>query len=313
MKRLTKEEFVEKAIKIHGYNYDYTLVNYINNSTEVLIICKKCGKVFSQKPIKHLVGHGCRFCKIKKIADSQRMSCSEFISRAQKIHGDKYDYSKVKYIDSSTKVCIICKKHNCDFFQTPNNHLRGQGCCLCGREKVSELYSKNTDWFIEKAESIHGDTYDYSRVKYINSWTKVIILCPKHGEFEQKPNTHLSGHGCPICKSSKGEFKIEEYLKNNDIEYKRQYRITLERYLFSRNSLRVDFFLPQHNIFIEFNGIQHYEFNSYFHKSEDDFKVQVERDKRLKKYCKKNKTKLIIIKYNQVGKIEKILKYNIVK
>lgn len=313
MKRLTNEEFIEKSIKIHGDIYDYSLVDYINNSTDVSIICKKCGNIFSQKPIKHLVGHGCRFCKRKELANSQKMPCSEFISRAQKIHGDKYDYSKVKYINNSTKVCIICKKHNHEFFQTPNNHLSGQGCYLCGREKVSRLYSKNTYLFIEKAKSIHGDTYGYSRVKYINSWTKVIIICKKHGEFEQEPNSHLSGHGCPICKSSKGELKIEEYLKNNEIEYKRQHKIKLERYMFSRNSLKVDFFLPQHNTFIEFNGIQHYEFNPYFHKSEDDFKVQVERDKRLKDYCKKNKIKLITIKYNQIGKIGKILKHNIVK
>lgn len=313
MKRMTTDEFIFKARKKHGDKYDYSLVNYINNNTEVSIICKKCGIVFYQKPIKHLAGQGCRFCAIKERANLQKINYDDFIRRAKIVHGDKYDYSKVEYIDSATKICIICKKHNYEFFQTPNNHLRGQGCYLCGKEKVSKLYSKNTDWFIGKAKSIHGDTYDYSHVNYVNSWTNVRILCRKHGEFEQKPNTHLSGHGCPICKSSKGELKIEEYLKSNSIEYKRQYKIALEHQIFSRNKLKADFFLPQYNTIIEFNGIQHYEKNSYFHKSEDDFNVQVERDKRLRDYCKKNKIKLIIIKYNQVDKIEESLKYNIVK
>lgn len=107
--------------------------------------------------------------------------------------------------------------------------------------------------------------------------------------------------------------KINDYLKQNNIEYKAQYPIKLEQQMFSRNNLKIDFYLPKYNTFIEFNGEQHYKRIPYFHKSEDDFQMQVERDKRLKDYCKKNKIKLIVIKYNQINKIEKILNKELTK
>lgn len=381
MKRLTKEEFEYKARLIHGDAYDYSLVEYINNSTEVLIICRQCNKVFSQKPIKHLSGHGCRDCKIKAISNSRRMSYNDFVQKSKMKHGDKYDYSKVNYVNSSTKVCIICKKHNYEFWQTPNNHLGGQGCLICGRERISNLYSKDTKWFAERAKIAHGDRYDYSLVEYINNHTKVKIICPDHGAFEQVPYAHLSGHGCPkcgvdkfiqqntkdteyfiekaievhgdkydyskveysgskvevciICKtcgrefyqtpnahfrghgcpyhtSYKGEDMIEEFFKENDIKYTKQYRINLPVKMFSRNKIRVDFYLPNHNTIVEFNGIQHYEYIPFFHRGEDAFVMQVERDNRLIDYCKDNEINLIVIKYNQIKEIGNILN-NIVK
>ena len=126
----------------------------------------------------------------------------EFIAKAKLVHGDKYDYSKVEYVGALTKVCIICPKHG-EFCQEANSHLRGQGCPKCKYEKQT----CTTDEFIAKAKKIHGDKYDYSKVEYVNDRTKVCIICPKHGEFWQTPNHHLSGCGCPKC-------GIENHCKN---------------------------------------------------------------------------------------------------
>ena len=119
-----------------------------------------------------------------------------FIEKAKQIHGDKYDYSKVEYVNSHTKVCIICPKHG-EFWQTPNNHTHKtnpKGCPSCnGTKKLT------TKEFIEKAKKIHGNKYDYSKVEYINNLTKVCIICPKHGQFWQTPNKHLTGCNCPFC------------------------------------------------------------------------------------------------------------------
>lgn len=164
-----------------------------------------------------------------------------------------------------------------------------------------------TEEFIAKAKMVHGDKYDYSKVNYINCSTKVCIICPEHGEFWQIPNAHLRGVGCPICKTSKGEDLIDAYLGKHNLSYKRQFNIKLNTALFSRNNLRVDFFLTDVNAIIEFNGIQHYKRNSYFHKDDNDFLLQIDRDNRLKEYCKKNKINLIVIKYNQINKIDEIL------
>lgn len=120
-----------------------------------------------------------------------------FINKSLKIHGNKYDYSKVKYINSHAKVNIICPIHG-EFKMIANNHLNGQGCPDCGGTK-----KLTKEQFIEKANKIHGNKYDYSKVEYINNKTRVCITCPKHGEFLMRPNDHLSGHGCPDCGGTK--------------------------------------------------------------------------------------------------------------
>lgn len=124
------------------------------------------------------------------------------IEKAIEKHGDKYDYSKVEYVNTKTKVCIICPEHG-KFFQTPNDHVSGgKGCVKCGFASNALKRSKNIDKFIEDAKKLHGDKYDYSKVEYINSSTKVIIICKNHGElteFTQTPNKHLEGRGCPDC------------------------------------------------------------------------------------------------------------------
>lgn len=121
------------------------------------------------------------------------LTTEEFIERAKKIHGDTYDYSKVNYKNTKTKVTIICPIHG-EFEQTPDKHLLGHGCYMCSKNR-----KKDTNEFIKRAREIHGDKYDYSKVNYTNNVTPVIIICPKHGEFYQTPHTHLAKKGCPMC------------------------------------------------------------------------------------------------------------------
>lgn len=187
MKRKTRDEFIADARKVHGNKYDYSQVDYVSTSENVCIICPIHG-TFYQKPYHHLLGQGCRQC-----AGTEQMDTLSFVWKAKKVHGNKFDYSKVNYVNTRTKVCIFCPEHG-EFWQTPHRHLRGDGCAKC-----SGLKKKNTEQFIRDAISIHGNKYDYRKVDYINSSTKVIISCPIHGEFEQTPNSHLSGSGCPNC------------------------------------------------------------------------------------------------------------------
>ena len=133
------------------------------------------------------------------------MTTEEFIQKAQRVHGNKYDYSKVEYVASKTKVCIICPKHG-EFWQIPNSHLRGIGCSKCGKESAAKLQTATKDSFIERAKQMHGSQYDYSKVQYINSATKVCIICKQHGEFWQRPYAHTQGAGCPLC----GKIKIRK-------------------------------------------------------------------------------------------------------
>src|SRR6478672_1334631 len=125
-----------------------------------------------------------------------------FIKHAIETHGNKYDYNKVKYINSKTKVKIICKIHGL-FEQTPSNHLFGKGCKKCSTIETSLKLKKTTDDFIKKVIEIHGDKYNYYKVEYKNAHTKIKIECKIHGEFEQTPNSHLRGSGCIECWKNK--------------------------------------------------------------------------------------------------------------
>ena len=131
---------------------------------------------------------------------AKRLTQVEFIEKAKEIHGDKYDYSKVNYVNNITKVCIVCPIHGV-FYQAPVSHLNGRGCKKCGQNRVSDKLSMSSNDFIKKAVAIHGKKYDYSKVEYKNNRVKVCIICPTHGEFWQTPNHHLLGHGCKKCQN----------------------------------------------------------------------------------------------------------------
>ena len=138
------------------------------------------------------------------------MITNTIIQRFIEKHGNKYDYSKVEYINAITKVIIICPEHG-EFLQTPHAHLKGQGCPQCAKISRIKQKTSNTNNFIEKAKKIHGDKYDYSKVKYKLQNEKVTIICPEHGEFLQTPHNHLSGYGCPECKKASLKNLRERY------------------------------------------------------------------------------------------------------
>lgn len=139
------------------------------------------------------------------------MTTEEFIQKAKAIHGDKYDYSKVDYVNNHTKVIIMCPEHG-EFPQNPHNHLFGNGCPKCARQRTADRERKTTEWFVEKARQAHGSRFDYSKVNYLNNHTPVIISCPIHGEFQQTPTNHLKGQGCPACGRKKLQLTQEEVL-----------------------------------------------------------------------------------------------------
>lgn len=148
-----------------------------------------------------------RFNMAKRI-----LTTEVFIEKAIKIHGNKYDYSKVKYVNSKTKVCIICPKHG-EFWQFPNNHLSGHGCQKCVLEKSYKTNRMTSEEFIKKARKVYGDKYVYLNIEYINARTNVCIICPEHGEFWQTPDNHLHGHECPKCAHRSYKYTTEEWIK----------------------------------------------------------------------------------------------------
>ena len=249
------DSFIEKARQIHGNKYNYSQVRYIDANTKVTIICPIHGP-FEQTPALHLLGHGCKHCHKRsgkhKLEDkySVRYSTETWIAKAKEIWGNKYIYDKVVYVNNSTKVTIICPIHG-PFEINPSDHLRGYGCRECATDK-SKLTIED---FISKARKIHGDKYDYSLVEYVNNYTEVCIICPKHGKFWQTPVSHLQGNGCKKCHQSHLERTIKKLLKEQKIEYVPQKRF---EWLKFKKDQYIDIFLEEYKLAIECQGGQHF-------------------------------------------------------
>ena len=279
-KRLTIQELIVRAKEVHGDKYDYSLVENEGLFVKNKIICKKCGNVFEMPFNNHInQKQGCKFCKHR----SYRYSTDEWVDKAKKIHGDKYDYSKVNYINKNTKICIICPKHG-EFWITPDKHVNSkQGCPKCAKN-----YRLDTDLFIKKARLIHCEFYNYDKCLYKDTETKVCIVCPEHGEFWQTPHGHLNGQGCPKCHEEKNinEIKLFNFI-NDNIGHKvvSQYK---SNWLEGQS---IDIFIPDINVGVEYQGIQHFKPVRYFGGNKK-YEYTVSKDKEKFEKCKNNGIKL---------------------
>lgn len=296
-----KKQFLKKAYKLHKNNFDYSKINFINSYTPVTIICRKHGE-FKQTPRTHISkfgknkNYGCKKCKI----DSDRISQDEFIRKANKIHNYKYDYSKTKYIDYKHPITVICKTHG-EFNVMPFHHIAKKHpgkCGLCKNDKKQEL-------FLKLAKLKHGDKYDYSKSVYTKYLNKLIITCPKHGDFMQTPNGHLAGSGCSKCSESRYEEIISNLLKSYNINFIQEFKLPGINY-------RWDFFIPDINLIIEYHGEQHYRSRGYLWGTEDRVKKTKENDAIKKGILISKKIPFEVIAYKDNHKVDLIL-FNILK
>ena len=220
---------------------------------------------------------------------NRKETFEEFLRKANEKHKDKgYVYSEKSFINMHTPMTITCPKHGI-FRTTPNSHLRYE-CCACSYEKRASNYKLTTEEFNNKAIKIHGDKYDYSKSEYKGTKIPILIICPKHGEFWQKPNDHLSGKGCSKCNTSHLEKECEKFLIKNRINFETQKKFPW----LGRQSL--DFYLPDYNIAIECQGKQHFGYGGW--KKDYDFDKIYTLDEKKYNICKENN---IIICY-LVGK-----------
>lgn len=194
-KKKSTAEFVSEAVKKHGGRYDYSNTKYVASNAKVSVLCLVDGHgEFFVTPNNHLKGSGCPKCY-----GTPKLSKDDFVAKATKIHGDIYDYSFVEYRGNKAKVDILCKKHGL-FSQKPNSHLSGSGCPSCALENSGNGLKLSYKDFIDRAITVHGNKYDYSRSEYKGSHTKLIVTCPEHGDFSVKPNNHIRNKsGCPLC------------------------------------------------------------------------------------------------------------------
>lgn len=192
---LTKKEFLVRAFRVHGSKYSYVGVNYVSMHQKVTIECPEHG-TFSQSPANHLSGKGCSACGEQRRARKQARTTSLFVTQAIKKFGQKFDYSKVEYVNQYTDVTITCPVHG-DFDVKPKDFLKSPHGCKSCRFNIPV----STSDFIQRARDKNGDLCDYSGTEYTGYNEKVDIICLRHGKFSQKASAHLRSKttGCPQC------------------------------------------------------------------------------------------------------------------
>ncbi len=237
-RKLTREQFIEKANIAHNFKYDYSLVEYINNKTNIIIVCPSHG-IFQQTPDKHINSK----TKCPKCSGKYQPTTNDFIEKANRVHNNKYDYSLVQYINTHTKIKIICP--TCGIFkQSPHIHLTGKyGCRVCGTIAGASKITHSTGQFIEKSNDVHNNKYDYSLVQYINTHTKVQIICSIHGKFLQMPYKHLQGAGCPTCSSISGAFahtlSTSDFIEKANKVHNSKYDYSLVEYIGTHSKVKI--------------------------------------------------------------------------
>lgn len=213
----THQQFIDRATAVHNGMYDYSLVQYVHNKTPVTIVCGQHG-LFTQTPVSHIQGHGCKQCgrekahAAAKITNAKNtLTTQQFIDRATQSHGNTYDYSNTVYKNWTTKVDILCKTHGV-FTQRPGKHIDPKsptGCPKCANKQ------QTTDDFIRKSQLKHGELYDYSKSVYVNDITKITITCKEHGDFKMLPSNHHSlGQGCTACYRIRAQDNIGYYAEH---------------------------------------------------------------------------------------------------
>jgi len=286
-------EFLNRAAKTHGGRYIYDENSYIDFTTKMRIECSEHGW-FKQKPHSHIsMRSGCPICGILQTAKSNEKGWGSVLNMFKEVHNNRYSYDESTYKDVSSKMKIKCNIHGW-FLQKPYQHYSGSGCNKCAIIEVHEKQKINFKEFKKRSQLKHGSRYNYSEEDYVDIFTPIKISCEKHGEFYQKPHDHYRGSGCPKCQSSRGENAVRLILKELDIEFKEQKTFEGLEY---RNKLRCDFYIPNTNTVIEYNGLQHYEPISIFGGLKGLEETQ-KRDVVKYDYLAKNKIKLIIIRYD---------------
>lgn len=283
---MKSNEFINQAKLIHNNKYDYSKADYKNTQIKVCIICPEHGE-FWQTPYSHLKGCGCPKCYGNK-----KLTTEEFISRSKEIHKDKYDYSKTTYVNKRTTVIIVCPIHG-DFKQLAGHHLRGQGCPECGKQYAKMWRKGKFNDFVKESNKRFNEEYVFPFIKeeYENSHSKITIIHKKCGiRFVKVACDHLTSRfgGCPCCYISNMEEDIRRFLDEEKIKYQTEKTFQWLKY---KNYLRLDFYLPEYNIAIECQGLQHFK-EVKFDENYSTLEETINRDNIKYKLCQEHGIKL---------------------
>lgn len=289
-KRKTHEEFVAE-MAVENPNV-MLLEKYTNSRVKLSCKCMTHQQKFEMTSRELLKGRGCEMCQRENRSKGQQKTHGEFVSDLKKINPSVEILGE--YVGSANKIACRCRIDGSLWEATPNNLLRGSGCPECGLKRRTEKRAKTHEEFVEDIKAINANIKILGN--YINSKTKLLCECQLDGhKWESTPSDLLNGYGCPRCNASKGEKTIESVLSTKEIKYKCQHTFIDCRHKYK---LRFDFYLPETQTAIEFDGIQHFKPIDFFG-GQPAFEQQQKRDGIKDRYCKENNIKLIRIPYTE--------------
>ena len=301
----TLETFLEKSLEIHGNKYNYSLISMSDfdygSKHKIPIICNKCEYIWDVSITSHIYNsYSCPSC-----VGLAPWTLERFLIRANEVHDQRYDYSLIKeedIINGDSKIQLTCNKCQYKWVTRISNHVYGHGCPDC---------VGNAPWtlerFLKRSNKIHDQRYDYSLIKeenIIKGNSKIQLKCNTcEYMWVTKVNNHVNGSGCPKCKFSKGELVCSKHLENLNIEYEPEYRLN------SIKSKRYDFYFEYNGkqYLLEYDGIQHFEFISHFHRTLDEFHQRQEVDIMKTKTALKYGYNIIRIDYTNLDKVDEHL------
>ena len=304
----TTEAFIERAKSIHGNKYDYSLTEYKSAHSKIKFKCNRCGGIIEQQACDHLrTQGGCRKCGEKESHEPRKLTEKQFWESVLNYNKEKnwnLDFSKSIFKGLNSLITFKCPIHG-DISKKARELYKGHGCQKCGCEANGIKARKSTEQFIKDAKKVHGDYYDYSEVDYKTAFTKIKIIDPEYGPFFMAPNSHLNGQG--FGKISNGEKIIRYYFLQHNICFEKE-KTFKDLRSDTQTPLRFDFYLPDLNTCIEFQGEQHFKPVSYFG-GEESFKKLKENDNKKVEWCSRpeNPDLLIINYYDKI--IEKLESY----
>lgn len=312
--KLSNKDFLNKIDKRYLEKFQ-VLTKYTHSNNPIELRCLKHYKTFKTKPLnlyKFKETLGCEDCgkeNRKKVAQLkitkkqrgfEKLSTEKVLARFESQWGKIYSYEKFQYINSKTPSIITCPKHG-DFEMSYSEHyLSKMKCPKCVSKRPLR---STTEEFVKKAEKVHNKKYSYAKTVYRGARYKLIITCPKHGDFEQEASHHLRGEGCPLCRNSRGEGIIQSLLIKKNLDFIREKRFSDCKSSESGKLYSFDFFIPSYNLIIEFNGEQHYYLpknSKAFDYSKESLKKTQKRDKEKREYCLSKNLNFAIIRFDEV-------------
>lgn len=304
----TENLFKERLNLIYDGRYEL-VSNFISGNHPVKIKCNYCGEIIEAPAFYCLSASQCK-------CDKEKLTPELLIKKSKEIWGeDTFEYIDCNLDWKIRSITLKCKKHNEVFTQKIDDHLKHKNSCSeCIREVNIKNNLLSNEEFIERCTILYGNHLSYEKTQYNGKNETVIVTCEDHGDVEVIARSLLQGWGCPICRhekesTSRGEKFLLKIFKENTINF--EYQKTFPGCIY-KNELRFDFYLPDYNILIEYQGQQHYRPSRFGDMSqevaEEHFRIQQIKDNIKREFCKKENIKLIEIPYyKDLNKVHKEL------